>query len=419
MHKIYWKTNVRRLILYFILFFSLTFSNDKPYVLMVSFDGFRYDFTTMADTPNFDRVELEGVKADALIPVFPSLTFPNHYSIATGAYSGTHNITGNSFYDKQFREKYSLYKKETVRDAKFYKSEPIWATAERQGVKTASYFWVGSEAPINGYTPSIFKYYDGSIPFKARVDSVVSWFNLSNEDRPHLAMLYFSEPDQTGHDKGVSTSEIVEAVEEMDKLLGYLLQKLETLEIYSNLNVFVVSDHGMTNVSENKRIVLDDYISRLDDLYVNGRGTHIQFDMKKHIKKYRKTLFSELKKIPHCKVWKTNDIPERFHFNNGNTGEFLLLADEGWLITTQSDLDEREFTLGGMHGYDPQLSNMHGIFYAFGSDIKVNLQIPVFENIHIYPMICKLLDISPYSGKTDSPEGDIRILNHILLEKNN
>jgi hypothetical protein len=126
-----------------------------------------------------------------------------------------------------------------------------------------------------------------------------------------------------------------------------------------------------------------------------------------------------LKKIPHCKVWKTNDIPERFHFNNGNTGEFLLLADEGWLITTQSAIDENEFTLGGMHGYDPQLSNMHGIFYAFGSDIKVNLQIPAFENIHIYPMICKLLDISPYSGKTDSPEGDIRILNHILLEKNN
>jgi predicted AlkP superfamily pyrophosphatase or phosphodiesterase len=117
-------------------------------------------------------------------------------------------------------------------------------------------------------------------------------------------------------------------------------------------------------------------------------------------------------------VWKKKNIPERFHFNNNNTGEFLLLADEGWLITTQSAMDEDEFTLGGMHGYDPQLANMHGFFYAAGPDIKSGIQISAFENIHIYPMICNLLDIEPYSGKKDSPEGDMQILNHILIEKN-
>jgi alkaline phosphatase D len=385
---------------------------------MVSFDGFRYDFTNMADTPNFDGVAAEGVKAEALIPVFPSLTFPNHYSIATGAYAGTHNLTGNSFYDKKFREKYSLYKQETVRDAKFYKSEPIWVTAERQGVNAASFFWVGSEAPIKGYSPSIFKHYDGSVPFKSRIDTVISWFQLSEKKRPQLVMLYFSEPDHTGHNWGVNTPEIVEAVEEMDDLLGYLLQSLETLEIFSNLNLIIVSDHGMTNVSENKRIVLDDYISQMKYLYINGRGTHVQFDLKKGKKKYGKTLFKELQKIPHCNVWEKNAIPERFHFNNNNTGEFLLLADEGWLITTQSAMDEEEFTLGGMHGYDPQLPNMHGIFYALGANIKSNLQIQAFENIHIYPLICNLLDIEPYSGKKDSPEGDMQILNQILIEKN-
>ena len=385
---------------------------------MVSFDGFRYDFTNMADTPNFDGVAAEGVKAEALIPVFPSLTFPNHYSIATGAYAGTHNLTGNSFYDKKFREKYSLYKQETVRDAKFYKSEPIWVTAERQGVNAASFFWVGSEAPIKGYSPSIFKHYDGSVPFKSRIDTVISWFQLSEKKRPQLVMLYFSEPDHTGHNWGVNTPEIVEAVEEMDDLLGYLLQSLETLEIFSNLNLIIVSDHGMTNVSENKRIVLDDYISQMKYLYINGRGTHVQFDLKKGKKKYGKTLFKELQKIPHCNVWEKNAIPERFHFNNNNTGEFLLLADEGWLITTQSAMDEDEFTLGGMHGYDPQLPNMHGIFYALGANIKSNLQIQAFENIHIYPLICNLLDIEPYSGKKDSPEGDMQILNQILIEKN-
>ena len=154
MYQIYWKADMRKLIYQLVLFFTIGAAGDQPYVLMVSFDGFRYDYTQMAHTPNFDKMEMEGVKADALVPIFPSLTFPNHYSIATGAYAGTHNITGNSFYDKQYQAEYSFRNKETVRDAKFYKSEPIWVTAERQGVKSASYYWVGTAAPVKGYSPS-------------------------------------------------------------------------------------------------------------------------------------------------------------------------------------------------------------------------------------------------------------------------
>ena len=417
MHQIYRKTDMRKLIIQLLLFFSIGFSGDQPYVLMVSFDGFRYDYTEMAHTPNFDRLAADGVKAEALIPVFPTLTFPNHYSIATGAYAGTHNITGNSFYDKQYHEKYSLYDKETVRDAKFYKSEPIWVTAERQEVKSASYFWVGTEAPVKGYSPSIFKYYDGSVSFHARVDSIISWLKLPEEIRPQLTMLYFSEPDQTGHNVGVHKPEIIKSIEEMDELLGYLLNELETLKIYPDLNIVVVSDHGMIDVSEDRLVILDDYISRLGDLYINGRGTHVQFDLKKGEEKYKNTLLTELKEIPNCRIWKKDEIPVRFHFNNGNTGEYLLLADEGWFITTKTEMEEHDFTLGGMHGYDPQLPNMHGIFYAMGPDLKSGLQIPAFENIHIYPLICELLDIIPYSGMNDTPEGDIRVLQDILKEQ--
>ena len=417
MYQIYRKTDLQKLIFQFILFFTIGFTSDQPYVLMVSFDGFRHDFATMTDTPNFDKLEEEGVKAEALIPVFPSLTFPNHYSIATGAYSGTHNITGNSFYDKEFREKYSLYDRAKVRDPKFYKSEPIWVTAERQGVKAASYYWVGTEAPIKGFSPSIFKYYDGDVPFKARVDSVVSWFELPEVRRPQLILLYFSEPDHTGHNVGVTQPEITDTVEDMDTLLGYLISELETLEIYSNLNLIITSDHGMTNVNKDSLLILDDYISRLDELYMNGRGTHVQFDPIKGKNKFGKILWNELQKIPHCRVWERDNIPERFHFNNGNTGDYLLLADEGWLITTKSVIEENEFTLRGMHGYDPQLSNMHGIFYTMGPDLKSGLHIPAFENIHIYPLICKLLEITPYSGRNDAPEGDIQILQNILIEK--
>jgi alkaline phosphatase D len=249
---------MQKMILVIFVYISVGISRDENYVLMVSFDGFRYDYTSLAETPNFDKLAARGVKADGLIPVFPSLTFPNHYSIATGAYAGTHNITGNSFYDKKYGKKYSLYDRDTVRDPKFYKAEPIWVTAERQGVQSASYYWVGTEAPVKGHSPSILKYYDGSVAFKARIDSVISWFQL--QQKPRLIMLYFSEPDHTGHDVGVSHPDILTSVVAMDSLLGYLMESLEKLEIYDKLNMFVVSDHGMVDVSNKRMIILDDYI---------------------------------------------------------------------------------------------------------------------------------------------------------------
>ena len=199
---------------------AVYFANDENYVLMVSFDGFSQDYLNKVSTPNFDEIAKQGVVSKGLIPVFPTLTFPNHYSIATGAYSETHNITGNSFHDNNNGKEYSFHDKESVRDPSFYKSEPIWVTAEKQGLKTASYFWVGTEAPIKGHSPSIYKYYDGSVPFKSRVDSVISWFQLPSKQRPRLIMLYFSEPDHTGHEVGTSHPEIIKTISEMDSLLG-------------------------------------------------------------------------------------------------------------------------------------------------------------------------------------------------------
>ena len=405
---------MRRISFTLIITFCFVFAKDK-YVLMVSFDGFRYDYVDMCDTPNFDKVALSGVKANALIPVFPSLTFPNHYSIATGSYAGTHNITGNKFYDKALKKEYSLYKKNTVRDPVFYKSEPIWVTAERQGLKSASYFWVGSEAPIKGYSPSIFKYYDGSVPFKARIDSIITWFELPEKQRPNLAMLYFSEPDQTGHNLGVDNIEIISVIEEMDGILGYLINRLKTLDIYSELDIIIVSDHGMTNVSRDRRVIVDDYLLKyISQIILRGEGAFMQIDIETYSDINRALFLEELKKIPNAKVWPKSQIPNRFKFNNHNTGDYLILADEGWLLTTRQNYENSKFTLGGMHGYDPELPNMHGIFYAMGPSIKKDYSIESFENIHIYPFICRLLDIEPYSNLLDSPDGSFRVLEGIL-----
>ena len=400
---------------YFILFFtySLLFCHDN-YVLMISFDGFRYDYMENIDTPNFDWLASHGVKANSLIPVFPSLTFPNHYSIATGAYAGKHNITGNVFYDKYYNQEYNYKDKNTVQDAKFYKSEPIWVTAERQGVKTSSFFWVGSEAPIKGHFPSKYKIYDGKIPFEQRIDSVMHWFRLPESIRPQLVMLYFSEPDYTGHVYGVNNSIMNEKIKEMDDLLGYIVKSLKKNEIFSKINIIVTSDHGMVNVSKERLIILDEYISLLDELNIYGNGSHMQIDFKNNNALIEKAVLQELKSIPNINYWRKDDIPKRFYFNNRNTGSILVLADEGWFLTTQLQLIDKEFSLKGMHGYDPMNLNMHGIFYAYGPLIKSNIVIPSFQNIHIYPFICKLLGIQPYIGKHDSPDGDINVLENII-----
>jgi len=383
---------------------------------MVSFDGFRHDYLDKTNTPNFDKFAQNGVKAKSLQPVFPSLTFPNHYSLATGAYAGTHMITGNSFYDKKFKEFYSLRDAEKVRNGKFYKSEPIWVTAEKQNVKSASYFWVGSEAKIKGFRPSIYKHYDGKISFKTRVDSVISWLQYPKENRPHLIMLYFSEPDHTGHEDGPNHENIITSIQEMDEILGYLMNGLQSLDIAEKIQTILVSDHGMSEVSTNRIVLLDNYISEIDNLYVNGRGAIVQLDIKSKQSQTYSTVWNQITKIPNITAYKKDELPKHFHFNNRNTGEFVLVANDGWLIYTKEFVENRDITVRGMHGYDPKIKNMHGIFLAQGNKIKRNLEIDSFENIHVYPLVCKLLNITPYYSLIDGPQGKLEVLKPILIK---
>ncbi len=401
--------NYKKIAIAITIVFNFIYSSELPYILVVSFDGFRYDYTNLVDTPNFNDLAESGIKAESLIPVFPSLTFPNHYSIATGSYSGSHYITSNTFFSKVLNQKYSLYDKNAVRDAKFYRSEPIWVTAERQGIRTASFYWVGSEAKIKGVYPSIYKNYDGSIPFKTRIDSVISWFELPDTKRPNLIMLYFSEPDHTGHETGPESKETFNSVSEMDALLGYLREKLKELEIYQKLNLIVLSDHGMSSVSKDRLIILDEYISDLENYSFDGSGTMLQIDYKN--KSDKNKLTEELKLIPNCDIFKKDDIPQRFHFNNLNTGDYLILANEGWFITDSNNMTVKDFILKGMHGYDPNYPNMHGIFFAEGPNFKKGLVMPSFENIHIYSLLCKILNIKPYKDIDGNVEIFLKYIN--------
>ena len=381
----------------------------RPYVLLVSFDGFRYDYLDRVDTPNFDKLKLDGTSAESLISVFPSFTFPNHYSIATGTYAGTHGLIANSFYRKDFKESYSMRNRNTVIDGKWYGAEPIWVTAEKQGVNTATYFWVGSEAEISGVRPSIYESYDGSIPFAERVDSVFEWFSLPYDNRPQLCMLYFNEPDHLGHVFGPESTPVDSVIIEMDNLLGLIIDKINSCSIRDSLNLIIISDHGMTTISKDKFIYLDKYVRGIYDLRVDGSGPVSQLFIRPTKSARKKSIFHQLKRIPNMQVYLKEDIPYNFRIVNENTGDFLLVADEGWSIFKNKKASA-DFNPIGMHGYDPLLKSMQSIFMAYGPEIKSNFQVNSFENIHIYPLLCKLLEIKP----SKESEGEIQVLGNIV-----
>ena len=398
---------VTRIFLLVITLISILF--PRPYVLVVSFDGFRHDYLDRVSTPNFDKLKLLGVSAKSLISVFPSFTFPNHYSIATGTYAGTHGLIANSFYRKDFDAAYSMRKNNTVVDGRWYGAEPIWVTAERQGVKSATFFWVGSEAEINGFRPSIYEGYDGSIPFSQRVDTVFDWFSLPYENRPQLCMLYFNEPDHLGHVYGPESVQVDSSIIEMDALLGTIMDKINSSSIKDSLNLIIVSDHGMTTISKDKYIYLDKYVRGLYDLRIDGKGPISQLFLRPTKSARKKSIYRQLKRVPNVHVFLKEDIPYEFHIRNENSGDFLIVANEGWSIF-KNKKESSDFNPIGMHGYDPKLESMKSIFIASGANIKSNLQINSFENIHIYPLLCKLLEIEPY----EESEGKLHVLDGIV-----
>jgi len=360
-----------------------------------------------------DQFVKEGVRAEGLIPVFVSKTFPNHYSIATGLYPENHGLIGNHFYDPKFEEHYSLSDRSKVEDPKFYNGEPIWITAEKQGIQSASYFWVGTEAPIKGIYPSRWKRYDHDFPFEARIDSIVSWFSLPENERPRLCLLYFHEPDHTGHDTGPKSKETAAMVTQMDSLFGTLLAKLNVLTIASDLNIIVVSDHGMAEISSEQTVNLADYID-MSLVTQEGSGPYSLLYGAEHTT--MKKAVQALNETPHITAYLKADIPERFHFKNHyRIKDVLVLADEGWYIQNQaiSSLSEagEYIPKGGTHGYDNQLRSMRALFIAGGPAFKPGTVTPPFENVNIYPLISHILNIDPHPDTDGDLENIIHILN--------
>ncbi|MDR7371757.1 ectonucleotide pyrophosphatase/phosphodiesterase [Flavobacterium aquidurense] len=364
--------------------FSYSQSNKDTYVVLVSMDGFRWDYAKHFKLQNLNQIAKEGVHAKSMRPSYPSKTFPNHYAIVTGLYPDHHGIINNVFYDAALNESFSL-STNAKNDSRFFGGNPIWNVAEQQGVKTASFFWPGSDTDKK--RPGIYKDYDEKIPFETRIDTVVKWLQLPEKQRPHLITLYFDEPDHTGHDFGPLSSENEKMIRKMDLLMGQLSSKLDQLPIGKQINLIIVSDHGMTDISNDKKVAVLDYLKPEWLGYKAVINPIMSLQAKPGC---QDSIFKALKKVPHIKFWQSSEVPRRFHYgSNPRVHDFVIEAKKGYsLVTTKT-----QNVKGGTHGYDNRRKDMQAIFYAKGPAFKVNKEFGSFQNVSVYPLIAHILGL--------------------------
>jgi predicted AlkP superfamily pyrophosphatase or phosphodiesterase len=364
----------------------------KNYVLLVSLDGFRWDYNKIYNTPNLNRLAREGVKAERLIASFPTVTFPNHYSIATGLYPDHHGLINNSFPAPDLGLFYRMGDRTAVENPAFYGGEPVWETAEKQGARSASFFWVGSEARH----PSYWKKYDESVTYEARIDTVIKWLGYPPEKRPELVTLYFDEPDATGHKFGPVSPQTRRVVERLDSLMGVLRNKLSKLPEAKKINLIILSDHGMEAISQEKYINIKSLVP--DRMIASISGGNPVYLINPSAGKKDSILFL-LNKSKGLKAWSKSQLPPRWHYGtNPRIPEIVAVADSSWSIGTRPDGSSLR---GGAHGYDNRNPDMHAIFYATGPSFKKNYKFKELNNVDIYNLVCKILNLNPSKNDGD------------------
>jgi predicted AlkP superfamily pyrophosphatase or phosphodiesterase len=381
-------------------------AEEPGVVILVSIDGFRADYLQHHEVPHLRRLAAEGVHAPAgMIPVFPSLTFPNHYSIVTGLYPEHHGIVANTIYDPEWDAWFRIRDRSAIEDQRWWGGEPIWVTAQRQGLRSATFFWVGSEAPIQGIRPTYWKKFDTSIPSSRRVDQVLHWLDLPTAERPSLITLYFGEIDSKSHRYGPDSAQVAEALGRVDAHLGRLIRGLEERELLGRVNVVVVSDHGMAATSSERLIVLDERIDLADVQIVNLSPVLMLRPRAGKFETVRQALVGA---HPHLAVYRREEIPARLHFrDNRRITPLVGLADEGWSIVASRESRQPP---RGMHGYDNALESMRALFVAHGPAFWGGIEIEPFEIVHLYELLAAVLglDPAPNDGSPQALRGVLR-----------
>jgi predicted AlkP superfamily pyrophosphatase or phosphodiesterase len=386
-------------------------------LILVSLDGWRWDYHVKSRVPNLRALMARGVRAEGLIPSFPSKTFPNHYTLVTGLYPGHHGVVGNVMRDPRTGRVFTMARREEVGNPMWWGGEPIWTTVQRAGGRAAAMFWPGSEAPIGGVRPSYWMPYDHDMPNDARVDQILAWLDRPARERPSFLTLYFSDADGAGHSFGPDSPELLRALEVLDAALGRLVRGLEARRLTDAVNLVLTSDHGMAETSRQRVVFIDDLVAPADGEIVDLNPTLGVWPRPGREDALYRTLVTA---HPRLSVYRRADTPEHWHYrSHERIPPIVAVADEGWSVMRRAsvvDAFARSIRrVGGNHGYDPQVKSMHGLFVAVGPAFRANLVVPAFENVHVYPLMCRVLGVEPAPNDGDPDFGRVILADPVRL----
>lgn len=398
-------------VLFFSVFFLLAFSQadtaqvvvpnrknsveslSKPYVILISADGFRYDYLKKYNAQNLLRFAESGVTAKAMIPSFPTITFPNHWSLITGMYPSHHGLIDNFFYDYKKEKFYAMSSKENAEDGTWYGGTPLWSLAEKNGTLSASMMWVGSASDAGGMRPSYYYHYHEKFSPAEKVEKVLNWLKLPENVRPHFISLYFPEVDGSGHHFGPDAKETADAVQLIDDAVKNLVEKVNQVGL-KNVNFIFVADHGMIKVDTENPLEIPQMLrdkTRFD--YYNAQ-TLVRVVVKDPTEV--KAAYRDLKKnkTDDYKVYLDKRFPRKLKFSArddrfNRIGQILLVPEPSKIF-----LEKGKKTSAGKHGYNPyKVPEMKAVFVAFGPAFKENKKIGEFQNVNVYPVVTDILGL--------------------------
>lgn len=367
-------------------------------LLLVSLDGVHPDDLARGDTPHLVRLAAEGVQAEWMVPAYPTLTFPNHYTLVTGLRPDRHGVVHNTM-EAEGLGRFTLSDREAVGDGRWWGGEPLWVTAERAGLPTATLFWPGSEAPVQGVQPRRWNVFDAGLAKADRVDRVLGWLSEPVDTRPRLATLYFEHPDSAAHAYGPGSPQMREAMRAVDAQIGH---GLAHRGLADSVDLVIVSDHGMAAVPEGQVVALEEIADQAIAEAVSA-GQVLGFRPRPGREAAAEAAL--LGRHARHECWRKGELPARWAYGgHERIPPIVCQMDEGWDALPARFIERRPPGTRGSHGYDPALPSMRAIFIASGPSFRSGVRLPAFDNVDVYPLLARLLGIAPaeHDGDPDT-----------------
>ncbi|HSI88714.1 MAG TPA: ectonucleotide pyrophosphatase/phosphodiesterase [Pyrinomonadaceae bacterium] len=369
-------------------------------ILLISIDGFRDDYFELYKPPTINRLASEGTRAKWMLPAYPTKTFPNHYTIVTGLYPDNHGMIENNMWDPETNAVFGLNRREEVENPRWWGGEPIWNTAQKQGLIAGAFFWPGTETAIGGMQPKFWRPYQDDTPHNERVDTVLGWFDLPSAERPRMMTLYFSDVDGAGHRNGPDAPQTREAVMRVDRSINRLMDGIAERGLLNSVNVILTSDHGMAPYKMRDAIILDELFDQRDAHRVFWVSEFTQIFPRPG---REKAILNALKKnLPKsASVYGRGRFPARFKFgDNDRVAPIVVVPNEGTILTTRqrynaAEKDGNLDQIRGGHGYDNELVSMRAMFIGYGPAFKNGFVAEPFEAVDVYELMCRILGIKP------------------------